>query len=207
MEHDRAWDDWSDVLDSLDPETDADLYEVAIDREMTLEIGLVARCHVRLDQALHATVGRLTGQIPNPKASTTSLIDRIEKNIPKVSLPDSTLALIMTALSDARDANERRNRVMHDQWMAVFDDEGPRLHRIQRESLTGIDASTETRNALSSTSDDLMSAYYRVLGILILLGLSKGASDVESDTDCQKAVALIAGTPLPRGDAEETLDF
>jgi hypothetical protein len=81
------WEEWDDVLGGLEPETDAELYEVAIDREMTLAIGLAARCHVALDQVLHATITALTGTSMPSGASTSSLIRRIEETIEETSLP------------------------------------------------------------------------------------------------------------------------
>ncbi len=75
------WEEWDDVLGGLDPETDTELYQAAVDRAMTLEIGLAARCHVALDQVLHTTVAALTGTSMPPNASTSQLIDHIERAI------------------------------------------------------------------------------------------------------------------------------
>jgi hypothetical protein len=84
-----SWEEWDDVLGSLDPETDTELYEVAVDRAMTLEIGLAARCHVAHDQAIHATVTALTGTSMSSGVSTSKLIGRIEAPSPKRLFPDT----------------------------------------------------------------------------------------------------------------------
>jgi hypothetical protein len=78
------WDEWRDVRDELiglDPRTHGELFTAAVDREMTLQIGLAVREHVSLDQVLHLTVFGLTGVSMPPGASTSSLIDRIENAI------------------------------------------------------------------------------------------------------------------------------
>jgi hypothetical protein len=189
------WEQWEDVLGDLDPETDGELYQAAVDRAMTLEIGLAARCHVALDQVLHGTVTALTGTPMRPNASTPQLIDHIEKAITRTPLPGpATNAKAQEALSAARLANEHRNRVLHDQWMAVFDEQGPRLERI-RTDLPGdsISPTRETLGTISAVSEALSAAHFRILGIWLFVGLSRGLLPTEVEDQCANALSLISG--------------
>lgn len=189
------WDEWDDVLGGLDPDTDAHLYEVAIDREMTLEIGLAARCHVGLDQVLHLTAATLTGTTMSPGASTSTLITRIERAITdRPLLGPSTNAKAREALSAARLANQHRNRVLHDQWMAVFDDDGPRLERIKTDVPgQNISPTRETLRSIASVSEELSAVYYRIFGIFFFAKLSEGLSPSEVESECETALSLISG--------------
>jgi hypothetical protein len=189
------WEDWYDEVSSLNPETDTGLYEAAVDRAMTLEIGLAARCHVSLDQVLHATVTTLTGTSMSPGASTSSLIERIEKAIKERPLPGRTTnEEAQEALSAARLANQHRNRVLHDQWIAVFDNDGPRLDRIRTDVPSdNMSPTRETLGAISSVSGELSAVYYRILGILLFAKRSYGLSPSEVESECGRALSLISG--------------
>jgi hypothetical protein len=198
------WEEWDDVLGGLNPETDTELYEAAVDRAMTLEIGLAARCHVALDQVLHVTVTALTGTSMPAGASTSRLIDRIESAITETPLPGRTTNdEARKALSAARLANKNRNRVLHDQWIAVFDDEGPRLERIRTDipgnNIPGgnMSPTRETLGSISSVSGELSAVYYRILGILLFAKRSYGLSPSEVESDCAGALSLISGVGRP----------
>jgi hypothetical protein len=200
------WEEWDDVLGGLDPEIDAELYEAAVDRAMTLEIGLAARCHVGLDQVLHAALTALTGSTMPPGTPTARLIARIEDTLTSSPLPGSTTnEKARDALSAARLANQHRNRVLHDQWMAVIDDDGPHLEHI-RTDVAGdrIQPSRETLSAITSVSAELSAAYYRILGILLFAKLSDGLPTPEVEARCERALRLISGANRPVAPAKET---
>jgi hypothetical protein len=191
-------DEWDEVFGGLDPDTtDPRLFQAAVDREMTLEIGLAARLHVRLDQTLHLTAYALTGTRMPPGAPTVALIARIEKAITDKPLPgDNANNKAREALSAARLANQHRNRVLHDQWMAIYDDDGPRLERIgTADVISGpnINPTRETLGSIKSVSDELTAVYYRILGIFFLAQLSDGLTPEEVETECETALSLISG--------------
>jgi hypothetical protein len=190
-----SWEEWDDVLGGLDPDTDVELYQVAIDREMTLEIGLAVRCHVSLDQSLHLTATALTGTTMPPGASTASLIARIEKAITDTPLPGpGTNEKAWEALSAARLANQHRNRVLHDQWMAFFDDDGPRLERTRTDvPSANITPSRENLDSIKSVSEELSAVSWRVFGIFFFAQLSGGLPPSEIETECKTALSLITG--------------
>jgi hypothetical protein len=187
--------EWDDVLGGLDPETDSHLYQTAIDREMTVEIGLAARCHVSLDQALHLTVFALTGSKMSPGTSTSALIARIEKAITDRPLAGpNTNEKAQEALAAARLANQHRNRVLHDQWMAVFDDDGPRLERVRTDvPVDNITPTPETLDSIKSVSEELSAADWRIFGIFFFAKLSEGLDPSEIETECETALQLITG--------------
>jgi hypothetical protein len=194
------WDEWEDVFGGLDPDTDAELFQVAVDRQMTLEIGLAVRCHVRLDQTLHLTATTLTGAAMSPGTSTSKLIGRIERAITAKPLPGPTAnEKALEALSAARLANQHRNRVLHDNWMAVFDDDGPRLERI-RTDVPGVEnvginitPTPDTLSSIAAVSSELTAVYYRILGIFLYAQLSNGLTPSEVETECETALSLISG--------------
>jgi hypothetical protein len=203
-----SWREWEDVLGDLDPDTDSHLYEAAIDRAMTLEIGLAARCHVALDQLLHLTLDVISNVSMKPDTRTSTLIDRIEAAIRATPLRggSNTNEKAHKALAAARLANQHRNRVLHDQWMAVFDDAGPRLERIRTDLPGGILGDIppvrETLHSISEISRELTSAYYRVLGIVLFAKLSSGLTDSEIEQQCTDALDLMCSDfqePRSRG--------
>ena len=83
---------------------------------------------------------------------------------------------------------------MHDQWMAVFDDDGPRLERI-RTDLPGrnISPTRETLSAIASVSEELSAVYWRIFGIVLFAKLSYGLSPSEAEAECETALSLISG--------------
>lgn len=189
-----SWEDWDDVIGSLDPETDSHLYEAAIDQAMTLEIGLAARCHVNLDRVLYATVVALCGASVPTSASTASLLARVKKSLNETPLrgPGANNAA-HEALEFARHANRRRNRVLHDQWIAIFDEDGPSLERTDTGTIGNISPTRETLSSISNVSEELTSAYYRILGILLYAKISCGLTDEEIAAECKTAFDLIRG--------------
>jgi hypothetical protein len=185
-----------DQLIGLDPDIHAELFQAAVDRAMTLEIGLAVREHVYLDQVLHLTVFGLTGVSMPPGASTWSLIDRIKKVITAKPLPGPTAnAKALEALAAARLANEHRNRVLHDQWMAVYDKEGPRLERVRTDvsSEPRKTPTRETLGAIKSVSDELSAVWFRIFGIFAHAQLSDGVPPEEVEVECQSPLSLISG--------------
>jgi hypothetical protein len=195
------WDEWDDVLGGLDPDTtDPKLFQAAVDREMTLQIGLAVRCHVRLDQTLHLTAATLTGTTMPPATPTSRLIARIEDAITKAPLAGPTAnEKALEALSAARLANQHRNRVLHDDWMAVFDDDGPRLERI-RTDVPGVEnvgvniaPAPDTLSSIAAVSSELTAVYYRIFGIFLFARLSNGLTPSEVETECETALSLICG--------------
>jgi hypothetical protein len=203
------WHEWDDVLSEvagLDPDEDRVLYEAAVDRAMTIEIGLAAREHVHLDQVLHLAVTGLTGVSMSPGASTSSLIDRIENAITQKPLPGSSANdKALEALAAARLANQHRNRVLHDQWMAVFDDEGPRLERVRtdRPGIPGhnLSPTRETLRSIKSVSEELWAVWFRIFGMFLYAQLSDGLSPAEVEVECATALSLICG-PKPLSERE-----
>jgi hypothetical protein len=198
----HEWDDVFDQVVGLDPDTHGELFQAAVDRAMTLEIGLAAREHVYLDQVLHLTVFGLTGRKMSPGASTSTLITRIEQAITDRPLPGPAATdKAWEALSAARLANQHRNRVLHDQWMAVYDDEGPRLARVRtdRPGVLGHDISStrETLSSIKSVSEELSTVWFRIFGIFLYAGLSEGVPESEVETECTRPLSLIAGPKTP----------
>lgn len=190
---------WDDLLDRLDPETQSDHFETAIDREMTLEIGFAVRCHVRLDRVLHLTVAVLSEQDARANTSTSELISRIERAIqmhPLISM--EVAAIAQEALGFARSTNRRRNRVLHDDWVARYDELGPRLQRWSTNDIArDIPASSETLEAILSVSIDLTTAYYRLFGLYLFVRIAKGLTPSEIEIQCANAVELMRATFKP----------
>jgi hypothetical protein len=84
--------------------------------------------------------------------------------------------------------------VLHDEWIAVFDDEGPRLERtrtdIPRDNMS---PTRETLSDIRSVSSELSAVYYRILGILLFAKRCCGLSPSEVESECGKALSLISG--------------
>lgn len=188
-------DEWEEIFGSIDPETQSDLFEVALDRQMTLEIGLVVRCHVRLDRCLHATLATLTNTNAAPNTPTSTLIDKIKKSLDAKPLATSAATdAAKMALEFARAANQQRNRVLHDNWVAIYNGrEGPRLERSSSAILEDLPATPETLRSIESASRALVTSYYRTAGILYYSRVSAGLSAHEIEIECVRALDLMLG--------------
>ena len=169
---------------------------------MTLEIGLAVRClyPFRSDPPSHCHhshwhcgVSRnfyFEAHRPYSRAITA-------KPLPGPTANEKALE----ALSAARLANQHRNRVLHDNWMAVFDDDGPRLERI-RTDVPGVENVgvniTPTPDTLSSIYGSVKRAggrvLPRILGIFLFAQLSNGLTPSEVETECETALSLTVWT-------------
>jgi hypothetical protein len=129
------------------------------------------------------------------RASTSDLIDRIKETITERPLRGCIAnGKALEALEAARLANQRRNRVIHDQWIAIFDDDGPRLEHIRTNRPTdNISPTRETLDAISSVSRELTAAYYRIFGILLFAKQSDGLTPSEVENECGTALSLMSG--------------
>jgi hypothetical protein len=99
------------------------------------------------------------------------------------------------ALKAARLANKHRNRVLHDQWMAVYDKEGPRLERVRTDVPfePGMTPTRETLGAIKSVSVELSAVWFRIFGIFAHAQLSDGVPPEEVKVECQRPLSLISG--------------
>jgi hypothetical protein len=138
----------------------------------------------------------------SPGVSTASLIARIEKAITNTPLPGpSANEKAREALKAAGLANQHRNRVLHDQWMAVYDAEGPRLERVRTDipGVPGLDIcpTRETLSSIKSVSEELSAVWFRIFGIFLYAQLSEGLPESEVEKDCARPLSLITGPETP----------
>jgi hypothetical protein len=145
---------------------------------LALAIGRVAQAHVQLDFALRQVHQTLMSPglgmfLSGGVLSVARLIEDIQIMLAKADLDPEILVAAKSALAAARDANEVRNRVVHDMWLPH-----PELQpvdgqvrwltsRPQRGHLNSVSAAGSTRD-LSYVADALAAqrrAQLRVLGI------------------------------------------
>lgn len=145
---------------------------------LSLGIGHVAQAHVQLDFALRQVHQTLMSPglgmfLSGGVLSVARLIEDIQIMLAKADLTSEIHAAAKSALSAAKDANEVRNRVVHDMWLPhpeskPVDGQVRWLtSRPQRGHLNSVSPAGSTRD-LSYVADALASqrrAQLRVLGI------------------------------------------
>jgi len=91
--------------------------------ELCLEIGRVARGHVQLDGAVRAVFATLAAPGPavflgNTNDSTARVVADCQTMLKHADVPDYVRTAGASALGVTVAANNARNRVVHDMWMA-----------------------------------------------------------------------------------------
>ena len=103
-------------------------------------IGRVCEVHVLLDWNLGMLQAELAilanpsdpEQAFRPTLGTATRIDRCKELLPKSALPEDLRTAGDDALEEAREANERRNRVVHDAWLERIEaEDGPAFNRVR----------------------------------------------------------------------------
>jgi hypothetical protein len=95
---------------------------LSLDDRLSLLIGRAARSHVQIDGALrqiHTTLcSPGLGVYLNAEIdSTDRLIQQCRTMVNKADLSEEVTSACQAALADAKEANQERNRVVHDMWM------------------------------------------------------------------------------------------
>jgi hypothetical protein len=154
-------------------------------------IGRVCEVHVLLDWNLGILQAELAILVNpsdpeeafSPTLATASRISRCQELLPQSALPEDLRTAGDKALEAAREANERRNRVVHDAWLERIEaEDGPAFDRVR----IGKAALTDEPSDLAYVHDAeqrLASVRGRVSGLLTAMGRRRNA----------------AGRPMPEG--------
>lgn len=198
---DRQPDFWPDFFDQyghMEPQ----LIVAALDREMTLEMGVAARLHAKMDSVLfaaHRTLSR--GAALEATTSTAQLIREVRLMLQSGSLPAEALSCATAALKAAKDANRQRNRLLHDLWEVVLDDDHEsiedtvgrlRLDRVASFSVGHAEPRRTEMAALHECTSALSGVYYRLLGIVLLVRVLRSGGGTE-DEHYEDLLRLING--------------
>jgi hypothetical protein len=151
-------------------------------------IGRVCEVHVQLDlrlSMLHAELAILAmpsdpQQAFKPSPGMAANIDRCRKLLAKSALPEDLRMAGSGALEDAREANELRNRVVHDWWLERMEDS-------QTTSFTRMRAATGVPGLVAEPSDlafvdnaehRVQRAYVRVNSLVLAIGQAEAGQGV-----------------------------
>ena len=100
------------------------------DDELALRIGRVARAHVNIDSGLRdvyrtLAMPSLALYLANNNPSTNTLVEDCRLMLRKAVLEDDFREAASKVLAAAKQANEVRNRVIHDMWFADLSVDAP----------------------------------------------------------------------------------
>lgn len=143
------------------------------------EIGNTAQRHVLVDQILTQIYGALASPsaamyLASNSRSTHYLIVDCKKMLTKSGVKQSIIDAGISALTAANEANEERNRVVHDRWVQNPNQDPSaktQFLRLQKEkdTLNGFKVSTRDLDSVKKSAQNLTRAFIRLHALSMAL--------------------------------------